>query len=98
MWEHRNSIKHSDLSLQAQERIRQVDDAINDQFELGTADLPQKIHPFLSEEGRNILSKSLAEKEDWLKFICGERRNQRRALRHQRKILRDFFQRPGTPS
>ena len=98
MWEHRNSIKHSDLSLQAQERIRQVDDDINDQFELGTADLPQKIHPFLSEEGRNILSKSLAEKEDWLKFICGERRNQRRALRHQRKILRDFFQRPGTPS
>ena len=75
MWEHRNSIKHSDLSLQAQERIRQVDDDILVQFELGTADLPQDICPFLSRDRRLVLNKPLADKETWLEIIGGETKN-----------------------
>jgi len=98
MWEHRNSIKHSDLSFQAQARIRQVDDAIHSQFDMGTAALPQNIRPLLSKGRRHVLRKPLADKESWLKLIRGERRLQRRSLRSQRRILRDFFHRPGTPS
>jgi len=98
MWEHRNSIKHSDLSLQAQARIRQVDDAIHSQFDMGTADLPRDIRPLLFGDRRRVLRKSLADKETWLKLIRVERRAQRCSLRSQRRILRDFFHRPGAPS
>ena len=98
MWEHRNSIKHSDLSLQAQARIRQVDDALHAQFDMGTADLPQESRRFLSSGRQQILRKPLADKETWLELIRGERRAQRRSLQSQRRILRDFFHRPGAPS
>jgi len=98
MWEHRNSIKHSDLSLQAQARIRQVDDAIHSQFDMGTADLPQDISRLLSRDRRCVLRKCLADKETWLKLIRGERRAQRRSLQSQRRILQAFFHRPGAPS
>ena len=93
MWEHRNSIKHSDLSLQAQARIRQVDDAIHSQFDMGTADLPQASRRFLSCGRQQVLRKSLADKETWLKLLRGERRAHRRSLQSQRRILRDFCQR-----
>ena len=98
MWEHRNSIKHSDLSLQAQARIRQVDAAIHSQFDMGAADLPQDIRPLLSGDRRRVLRKSLADKEVWLDLLRSERRAQRRSLRSQRRILRAFLQRPGAPS
>ena len=75
MWEHRNSIKHSDLSLQAQARIRQVDDAIHSQFDMGTADLPQASRRFLSCGRQQVLRKSLADKETWLEIIGGETKN-----------------------
>ena len=87
MWEHRNSIKHSDLSLQAQARIRQVDDAIHSQFDMGTADLPQASRRFLSSGRQQVLRKSLADKETWLKLLRGERRAQRRSLQSTSSLL-----------
>jgi len=68
MWEHRNSIKHSDLSLQAQARIHQVDDAIHSQFDMGTADFPRNIRLLLSGDRRRVLRKFLADKELWLEL------------------------------
>ena len=98
MWEHRNSIKHSDLSRQAQARIRQADAAIHSQFDMGTADLPRIIRPFLSGDRRRVLRKSLVDKEVWLKLLRAERMAQRRSLRHQRRTLRAFLRCPRAPS
>ena len=98
MWEHRNSIKHSDLSRQAQAQIRQADAAIHSQFDMGTADLPRIIRPFLSGDRRRVLRKSLVDKEVWLKLLRAERLAQRRSLRHQRRTLRAFLRCPRAPS
>jgi len=98
MWEHRNSIKHSDLSLQAQAQIRQVDAAIHSQFDMGPSDLPRLIRPFLSGDRRRVLRKSLADKMIWLKLLRTERVAQRRSLRGQRRILRAFLRRHRAPS
>ena len=98
MWEHRNPIKHSDLSLQAQAHIRQADAAIHSQFDMDAADLPRTIRPLLSGDRRRVLRKSLADKEDWLKLLRSERLAQRRSLRSQQRILRAFFHRPCAPS
>ena len=87
MCEHRNSIKHSDLSLQAQERIRQVDAEIHSQFDMGTSDLPPLVRQSLSGDRRRVLRKSLVDKEVWLRYIRAERVAQRRSLRAQRKML-----------
>jgi len=83
MWEHRNSIKHSDLSLQAQAQIRQADAAIHSQFDMGTADLPRTVRPLLSGDRLRVLRESLADKEVWLKLLRFERMAQRRSLRAQ---------------
>ena len=91
MWEHRNSIKHSDLSFQAQAQIRQADDAIHSQFDMGPADLPRTIRPLLNGDRRCVLRKSLADKELWLKLLRSERTAQRRYLRAQRRMFRAFF-------
>ena len=91
MWEHRNSIKHSDLSLQAQERIRQVDAEIHSQFDMGTSDLPPLVRQSLSGDRRRVLRKSLVDKEVWLRYI-------RRSLRAQRKMLRAFFRQRSAPT
>ena len=98
MWEHRNSIKHSDLSRQAQAQIRQADAAIHSQFDMGTADLPPIIRPFLSGDRRRVLRKSLVDKEVWLKLLRAERMAQRRSLRAQRRTLRAFLRCPRAPS
>ena len=75
MWIHRKSIKHSDLSHQAQAWIRQVGDAIRSQFDMGAADLPQNIRHLLSRGWRHVLHKPLDDKETWLEIIGGETKN-----------------------
>ena len=75
MWRHRKSIKHSDLSHQAQARIRQVDDAIHSQFEMETADLPWNIRPLLSRGRRHVLRKPPADKQTWVELIRGKTKN-----------------------
>ena len=97
MWEHHISIQHSDLSLQAQVQIRQIDAAIHSLFDTGTADLPHTLHQFLSADRGRVLRMSSADKEFWPKLLRLERPAPRRYLPAQRGTLRPFFFVAGRP-
>ena len=98
MWEHRNSVKHSDDNVQLQRRSRIVDEGIRSQFEMGTTDLPTDIRPMLRHGLAGILRKSLIARETWLKVVRSERTAVRRALAPRRRLLRNFLTSPSAPS
>jgi hypothetical protein len=91
MWEHRNSIKHSDDNVQVRERSIKTDDGIHSQFDMGTTDLPPHICKMLTVDRHQVLKMALADREDWLQTLVDERRAVRRALAPQRRILRRFL-------
>ena len=90
MWEHRNSVQHSDDNVNLRERSRLVNDRIHSQFDMGTDDLPKKFRPMLRCTRQSVLRKLLVDREDWVKLLSTERRAQRRALAPQRRLLHRF--------
>ena len=98
MWEHRNSVKHSDDNVLLQRRSRIVDEGIRSQFEMGTTDLPPEIRPMLRHGIARTLRKSLIARETWLKVVRSERTAVRRALAPRRRLLRNFLSTPSAPS
>ncbi|CAJ1938568.1 unnamed protein product [Cylindrotheca closterium] len=91
LWEHRNSVQHSEDNVQLQERSQQVNDGIHNQFDMGPTDLPKVVQRMLSVKRRTVLNKPLVDREEWLKLVRMERTAYRRALAPQRRILHRFF-------
>ena len=91
MWEHRNSVQHSEDNVQLRERSRLVNDGIHSQFDMGLTDLPKVVQRMLSVKRRTVLNKPLVDREEWLKLVRMERTAHRRALAPQRRILHRFF-------
>ena len=90
MWEQRNSVQHSDDNVQLRERHHTANEGIHSQFDMGPDGLPKEIKPLLSCR-RQVLRKSLMDKESWLVLLRQERRDHRRSLRAQRRSLRTLF-------
>jgi hypothetical protein len=80
MWEHRNSVQHSEDNVQLRERSRLVNDGIHSQFDMGLTDLPKVVQRMLSVKRRTVLNKPLVDREEWLKLVRMERTAHRRAL------------------
>ncbi|CAJ1967917.1 unnamed protein product [Cylindrotheca closterium] len=91
MWEHRNSVHHSEDNVQLRERSRLVDDGIHSQFDMGPTDLPKVVQRMLAVKRRTVLNKPLVDREEWLKLVRMERTAYRRALAPQRRLLHRFF-------
>ncbi|CAJ1963136.1 unnamed protein product [Cylindrotheca closterium] len=91
MWEHRNSVQHSEDNVQLRERSRLVNDGIHSQFDMGPTDLPKVVQRMLAVKRRTVLNKPLVDREEWLKLVRMERTAYRRALAPQRRILHRFF-------
>ncbi|CAJ1937063.1 unnamed protein product [Cylindrotheca closterium] len=97
IWEHRNSVQHSEDNVQLHERSPQVNNGIHSQFDIGSTDLPKVVQRLLSVKRRTVLNKPLVDREEWLKLVKMERTAYRRALAPQRRILYRFFH-PQAPN
>ncbi|CAJ1927586.1 unnamed protein product [Cylindrotheca closterium] len=84
LWEHWNSVQHSEDNVQLQERSQQVNDGIHNQFAMGPTDLPKVVQRMLSVKRRTVLNKPLVDREEWLKLVRMERTAYHRALAPQR--------------
>ncbi|CAJ1966071.1 unnamed protein product [Cylindrotheca closterium] len=91
MWEHRNSVQHSEDNVQLRERSRLVNDGIHSQCDMGPTDLPKVVQRMLAVKRRTVLNKPLVDREEWLKLVRMERTAYGRALAPQRRILHRFF-------
>ncbi|CAJ1945361.1 unnamed protein product [Cylindrotheca closterium] len=92
MWEHRNSVQHSEDNVQLlRERSQLVNGGIHSQFDMGPTNLPKVVHSMLAVKRRTVLNKPLVDREEWLKLVRMERTAYRRALAPQRRILHRFF-------
>ena len=91
MWDHRNSVKHSDDNVVLQERSLEVNAAIQTQFEMGPEGLPRLIRPMVRNDIRKTLRLPLAKREDWLELVQTERRKARRALAPMRRVMHKFL-------
>jgi hypothetical protein len=91
MWLHRNSIKHSDESVQSRALLRQVDAGILSEFAMGTEGLPREIKPKLKGSVHRVLRKPLQAKQEWLKSVSAARKQQRRALAAQVRCMHSFL-------
>ena len=91
MWTNRNSIRHSEESVQNQRLSLQVNNRILRQFRMGAQDLPPLVRPMLRVSVRSVLERPLHARQEWANYISDERRDYRRALNKQRHILRSFF-------
>ncbi|CAJ1960047.1 unnamed protein product [Cylindrotheca closterium] len=90
MWEQRNSVQHSDNNVQLLARHRTAIKGIHSQFDMGPDDLPPEIKPMLTCR-RQVLRKSLMDKESWLALLQQERRDYRRSLKAQHQSLQTLF-------
>ena len=93
MWEHRNSVQHSEDNVHLCERSRPVNDGIHSQFDMGLTDLPKVVQRMLLVKRRTVLNKPLVDRKELLKLVrmALERTAHRCALAPQRSILRRFF-------
>ncbi|CAJ1953784.1 unnamed protein product [Cylindrotheca closterium] len=91
MWEHRNSVQHSEDNVQLRKRSRLVNDGIHSQFDMCPTDLSMVVQRMLAVKRRTVLNKPLVDREEWLKLVRMERMAYRRALAPQRRILHRFF-------
>mmetsp|Transcript_24040 Transcript_24040/g.58818 ORF Transcript_24040/g.58818 Transcript_24040/m.58818 type:complete len:195 (+) Transcript_24040:1803-2387(+) len=97
MWEHRNSVRHSDDNVNYRECSRQVNERIHSQFDMGTDDLQVQTRPMLNRTRQSVLQKTLVDREEWVKMLTSECRRHRRALAPQHKLLYDFLH-PDAPN
>ncbi|CAJ1938194.1 unnamed protein product [Cylindrotheca closterium] len=70
MWEHRNSVQHSEDNVQLRERSRLVNDGIHSQFDKGPTDLPKVVRRMLAVKRQTALIKPLVNREEWLKLVA----------------------------
>ena len=87
MWEDRNDALHSDKSLKAIRQSREVNDAIRNQFRMGTKDLPLNIRPYLRTSLHNVLLRPLAVRQEWIRLVSRERSQFRRQVRKQQRVM-----------
>ncbi|KAL3937529.1 MAG: hypothetical protein SGBAC_007388 [Bacillariaceae sp.] len=90
MWEQRNTVKHSDLNVQAQRR-KLVNAGIKSQLDMGVEGLPPEIRPMFRQDQQRVLHKTLDEREAWLKLIRFEHIAYRCVLASQRRLLHRFL-------
>jgi hypothetical protein len=91
MWQHRNSVQHSDQSVDNKTLSAQVNEGIQAQFAAGTDDLPIHLHPIIRAGPVPILEQSLLDRQEWLKMFQLERAHKERRLTPQRRLLRSFL-------
>ena len=94
MWEHRNSIQHSEESHQNRQLSLTINEGIRSQFKMGIQDLPRKIQPMLHPGLTAVLEGSLIERQTWLNLVSQERTLCRRSLTPQRSTFRAYFSSP----
>ena len=97
MWQHRNSVQHSDSNASLKWKHRDVDWGIREQFSMGRVDLPPTVAPMLRRHCREVLALPLNDREAWLKLIRRERRLARESIHRQQTCLKRFLESATPP-
>ena len=94
MWEHRNSIKHSEESVESRRLSKVTNAGIKREFQLGPQDLPTNIRPLLHVGMEGVLQWSLAELVQWLDLVKVEREQNNDLLTTRHQLLCSFLTPP----
>ena len=98
MWEHRNSIKHSDDSLENKRLAQVTDVGIKRQFTLGSTSLPRVARLQLQQPRSKVLELELAQRIRWLNWMQREREVVERQFRARRKMMYEFTHSVAPPT
>ena len=90
MWTHRNSVQHSDDSVQNRAVARTTDAGIRRQFLLGCRDLPPNAKRQFRHPVKEVLELPLPQRVRWLSWVKLERARVERLLNARRRMIYDF--------
>lgn len=100
MWEYRNSVFHSDQSVENKELSKQLDATIEAQVQKGPEGLSKPARHQLSLPLGRLLAKPLNQRVQWVKWIEAERSLEKQTTKGRRRILKKMLKdgKTKTPS